>query len=101
MNYKIVNGTYYNEDTPDKVIAILENSRLTKKRILIVYGDVKKGTVWDRGTPERGHVGRSTGNIKIPLLIRTSRSLGGTALLDNCIIKILESRGGALLYERK
>jgi hypothetical protein len=35
-----------------------------------------------------GTIGRSTGTIKIPLLINNSRSFGGPGLLDDCIIKI-------------
>ena len=93
MNYKIVNGTSYHEETPDAVIAILEKSRQEKMRLIITY--VSESSSGD--FLERGYVGRSTGEIKIPLLIRTKRSLGGSAILDNHIFKI-EDVKRRLLY---
>lgn len=92
----VVNGTTYDAETPPEVIRILEWSRNTKTRLAITFGDVQTGEVW--GKPERGHVGRSTGESKIPLLMRTRRSLGGEALSDHRIIRIVESKGGKLLY---
>jgi hypothetical protein len=94
----IVNDTYYHDDTPNEVIVLLEDSRINKRRLLITYGD-KQGNVWKDATPNRGHVGRSTGYNKLPLLIRTRRSLGGAAILDNCIVCIQESVGGRILYQ--
>lgn len=96
--YKVVNGTSYDERTPDEVIRILERSRKEKLRLRLFYGDTETGKVWEDATPNRGHIGRSTGDIKIPLLVRTSRSAGGEAVLDHCIVKITESRGGNQLY---
>lgn len=98
--YKIVNGTSYDIRTPDIVVAILERSRREKLRLIITYGDTETGKVWaDWGIPFRGHIGRSIGEYKIPLIIKTSRSLGGEAILDYCIVKIVESKGGRVLYE--
>jgi uncharacterized protein (UPF0248 family) len=96
---KIVNGITYHKDTPDAVIAILEKSRKEKLRIVLTYGDPISKKEWESCTPERGHVGNSTGTIKIPLLIRTRRSLGGEGILDHRIVKIVESKGGRVLYK--
>lgn len=86
--YKIINGTSYSEDTPDKVVEWLETSRERKQRIRIFYGDKITGKDWKEENDTIGHIGRSTGDIKIPLLIKSIRSYGGGAILDNCIIKI-------------
>lgn len=86
--YKIVNGTAYNINTSDEVIKILEDSRINKKRIRIFYGDVNSGKDWMEINDTIGKIGRSTGKYKIPLLIKTSRSIGGGAILDHCIVKI-------------
>lgn len=95
--YKVVNGTHYDERTPDEVIRILEHSRRTKQRLIISYGDPTTLKFWEN---VRGCVGRSVGGDKpIPLLIRTSRSLGGEAILDYCIIEIAESPSRKLLYK--
>lgn len=84
--YKIKNGTYYHADTDDKVIQWLETSRERKQRIRIFYG--KDGKAWNEEFDIIGHVGRSTGAIKIPLLIHNSRSMGGGAILDDRIVRI-------------
>lgn len=86
QKYADMTGTYYHEETPLEVCDILEESRISRTRIKIFYGDAKTGKEW--GDTFSGVVGRSTGSIKIPLEIKTSRSLGGGALLDNCIVKI-------------
>lgn len=88
----IVNGTTYHDETPKEVIDILERSRNTRLRLRIHYGDTETGCEW--GDVERGHVGRSSGQIKIPLVIKTRNSLGGAGVLDHCIVLIAESKGG-------
>jgi len=98
-DYKIVNGTFYKKDTADKVIEVLEQSREEKTRLLFDFGDTKTGKSWGEVNDIRGRVGRSTGKISIPLLIKTSRSMGGGSLLDNCIIKIQEISSGKILYQ--
>jgi len=84
--YKVENGTSYHSDTPEEVIRILENSRNNGTRIRIFYGDNEK--CWNEEYGMIGRIGRSTGNVKIPLLIQNSRSMGGGAVLDNCIVRI-------------
>jgi len=97
--YKVINETFYKKNTPLEVIKLLEWSRETKTRILLDYGDVKTGKSWGENYDIRGYIGRSTGSIKIPLLIQISRSLGGSGVLDDSIIKISLSKGGKVLYK--
>jgi len=99
--YKVVNGTYYDKRTPDDLVSVLESVRQKKERVVLVYGNVETGEVWESATTERGTIGRSTGSEKIPLLVRTSRSLGGEAILDYCILQVLKSRGGEIIYQRR
>lgn len=101
--YKVVNGTSYHTETPDAVIRILESSRAwTQARLILIYGDALTGKPWGPdATPNRGHVGRSTGTSKIPLLIRTRRSTGGEAILDHCIVEIRTSIGNKVLYKMR
>jgi hypothetical protein len=86
--YRFVNGTAYHRETPDAVIQWLETSRQRGQRIRIFYGDVETGRDWMEEYDTIGRVGRSTGDIKIPLLIQNSRSYGGGAILDHCIVRI-------------
>jgi hypothetical protein len=92
----VVNGTTYNDKTPRQVVDILERARESRDRLCIRYGDPETGRDW--GDPRMcGRIGRSTGTIKIPLLIKTSRSTGGEGLLEHVIIRI--TSGGRVLYE--
>ena len=97
--YNVVNGTSYDARTPNEIISVLEQARLTRTRLLFDWGDQNSGKSWGEVYDIRGYVGRSTGSVKIPLLIKTSRSLGGGAILDHCIVKISESKGGKVLYK--
>jgi hypothetical protein len=83
---QIVNGTSYHDETCKEVISWLETSRELKQRIRIFYGD--KGRCWNDEYDTIGHIGRSTGMQKIPLLIKNSRSYGGGGILDHCIVRI-------------
>lgn len=85
---KEVNGTSYHDGTPDQVISWLETSRSRKQRIRIFYGDTVTGKAWEDENDVIGHVGRSTGREKVPLLIHSMASHGGCAILDDCIIRI-------------
>lgn len=98
ITYKVIDGTYYHESTPIAVTQLLEQSRNTRERFVFHYGDVKTGRAW--GDSETGYIGRSTGEHKIPLLIKNSRSAGGGAILDHCIVKIevANKKFGGILY---
>lgn len=98
MKYKEINGTSYHAETPQQVCDILEYSRKYKQRLILDYGDIKTGQSWGEVFDIRGYIGRSTGNIKIPLLIKTSRSFGGGSVLDNCLVKIQDSKTKRILY---
>jgi len=97
--YNVVNGTYYHKNTPEKIIRILENARNSKRRLRFYFGNTKTGKDWDEIHGVVGYVGRSTGEIKIPLLIYNSRSLGGGALLTDAIVKIETSKNKNVLYK--
>ena len=86
--YKIYNDTWYCLDTPDRVIQILDGAMKNHERIRIFYGDTETGRDWMEIYDTIGYVGRSCGNVKIPLLIKNSRSIGGTGILDGSIVKI-------------
>lgn len=87
-DYKVVNGTYYTKETNDKVIEVLENARQNDKRIRVFYGDTKTGKYWLEEYDTVGTVGRSTGEIKVPLLINYTNSSGGGSILTDCIVAI-------------
>jgi hypothetical protein len=112
MNYKIVpdttngqnykqldNGTCYNQKADDKMIQLLEDIRLNETRCRFHWGDTKTGLDWGDDCDVKGRISRSTGSIKIPLLIPNRQSSGGGAILTDCIVKITTTKGNEVLYE--
>lgn len=98
-DYKEVGGTFYKKNTPMDLIEVLERARENRTRIVVDYGDIKTGKSWGEENYIKGYVGRSTGEIKIPLLVYNSRSIGGGGLLDNCILSVKTTKGNRTLYK--
>jgi hypothetical protein len=98
-NQKIVNGVSYNVDTPDNLIWLLECLYKSRQRVHIYYGEPKTLTYW--GDKTTGRIGKSTGNVKILISVYNARSLGGSAISTDRILKITYCKGGAVLYERQ
>lgn len=103
VKYQVVNGTAYHAETPQAVIDILERARANNWRLTFDFGDTKTGESWHEENDISGYIGRSTGTIKIPLLIHNVRSYGGGGLLDHCIVAIKHSNknNGGELYRLK
>lgn len=99
ITYKIINDTAYHVNTCDEVVKVLEDCRKNRTRIRLDYGDVITGVTWGDVHDITGYIGRSTGDIKILLLVHNKRSYGGGCVLDQCIIGIQESAGGKILYK--
>jgi len=100
--YKTENGTSYDVRTPDEVVAILENARQNRTRLHVSLGETEgpeAGNDWLEENMVYGFIARSTGSIKIPLLIHNRRSLGGPGLLDHCIVRIRTSSGVRILWQ--
>lgn len=92
-----MNVTSFNKNTPQKVREILEWARENHKRIRIYYGDKKTGRDWCESYDTIGYIGRSCGQVKVPLLISNRNSCSGPAILDDCIVKITYDH--QVLYE--
>ena len=99
--YREYEGTYYEvgiklkdgtieeyTQVNEALMNVLNNSRKYGFRIRIWYGDRKTGRSWNEEYDVTGRVGRSCGNIKIPLLIYNKRSYGGGALLTGSILRV-------------
>lgn len=96
--YKVTeSNTFYPENTPDKVIDILERARYRGDRIQLFYGDIKTGKNWNEECETIGTIGKSNGTVKIPLLIATKRSMGGISISTDSIIGI--KQGKNILYK--
>ena len=93
-----MNGTTYHPETPHKIKAVLEEARKYNTRIILDYGDPKTGQSWGEVYDIKGRVSRSMGPTKVPILLYNSRSIGGAAILDHCIVAIHTSKGKYPLY---
>ena len=96
---KLENGTCYNAETPDEMIEILEKLRENRTRCRFHWGDIKTGIDWEDDFDVKGRISRSTGPIKIPILIYNERSIGGGGMLTHCIVKITTTKGNKLIYQ--
>lgn len=97
--YRIAaSGTAYHFETPPEVERALERLRRNRDWVHVHYGDIQTGRAW--GDIETGRIGRSMGQIKVPLVIHNRRCTGGPALLDHCIVWIESSRKGGEVYYR-
>ena len=110
--YRVFDDTFYAADTPDDVIRVLHQARRSEQRIRVHYGYTTQesaaehpelhgevGRDWLEENDVEGTVGRSMGPIKIPLVIRSSRSTGGPGILTDCIVKITTTgKGRRTLY---
>jgi len=91
-------GMHWDIRTPLEVIAVLETARSNRTRLHISLGHTnndegKLGLDWLEEHMHHGYIGRSTGTVKIPLLVNNARSMGGPGLLDHCIVRIRTSAG--------
>lgn len=96
-DYLVVNGTHYNANTAPEVIKVLENARESGRTIWVDYGNQDTGRSWNEESDVRGRIGRSTGPIKIPLLIEEGED-GGSSMLEHCIVNIMSAESGRILY---
>lgn len=91
-NYQVVEGTSYHRSVEPALIRVLEIARRARVRLAVTFS-------WSEDGPSRGYVGRSTGSVKVPLLVHNARSMGGGVLSAEDVVEVRESRGGKLLYQ--
>ena len=90
-------GWKYKEN--EKLWKVLSSLVHSGRRVRIWYGDTETGRSWNVESEFSGTIGRSTGKIAIPLLIKNSRSYGGGALLDDHIIRIDDIKEKRTIYK--
>ena len=89
----------FDDRTNENLQAIISSLYHSQKRVRLVYGETKTGKDWLEEYDVIGTIGRSTGVKKIPLLIHNSRSMGGGAILDGCIVKIVDVKTKRVIYQ--
>jgi len=100
-------GMWFSEDTTEEVKRVIVNCYNKHNRIRVWYGFTEQnslgtsnaGKSWNDENDVCGYIGKSTGSQKIPLLINNSNSSGGGGLLDDCIIKIVDTKTKVVIYQ--
>lgn len=81
---------FYINGTDPEIINIIDKAYANRTRLRIWYNTANiDGTqVCHPNFAESGYIGRSTGKIKTPILLKTRYSSGGHAINTNCIVGI-------------
>ena len=87
-DYKVIDGVAFGKDTPDKVCRILYDAIRSRQRIRLFYGDRKTGKDWIEEYDTMGYVVRSANFNNVPLLVSNNRSMGGSYILLDSIVRI-------------
>lgn len=83
-------GLYFHPYTTQGVMEKVAYYYESGKRLRVFFGDYKTGKDYGETYDIIGTLGRSTGRIKIPLLIKRSNSSGGGPLSTYMIVRILD-----------
>jgi hypothetical protein len=89
--------TYFDPGTDAKVARALERCRRSNAKVRLVLGDADSGRCWLDEYDVVGHIGRSAGTLKVPLLIEPGAEYG-TAILTACLLRIIDWNSGRDLY---
>ena len=84
---KSIAGIFYKKETPEEVVKILDNAYLKKENVRLFLGDPVTGQDWFEESDVEGKIGRSMGEIKIPLMIKKGED-GGPGISESSIVRI-------------
>ena len=100
-HYKLTeDGTYYDARAEDSVIGMLDTLRKLRTVVILSYGDKKDGRQWLEENDITGRVGRSWGPVKMPLIVKNG-SIGGSHILDHCLVRIRNKKTGGVIWQHK
>ncbi len=89
--------TYFDPGTAPELARTLESCRKAGNKVRLVLGDTTTGESWLDEYDVVGTIGRSTGSLKVPLLIEDGE-YGGGAILTACVLCIIDWRSGRTRY---
>jgi hypothetical protein len=92
--------TWFAPGTDGKVALLLERYRESGRMLRVFLGDRATGRDWMEENDVVGYVGRSGGSQKVPLLLVAGRN-GGSALLTDCIVRLMDADGTELYRHPK
>ncbi len=81
--------TYFDPGTDPAAAMALESCRNTQRKVRLVLGDTVTGQPWFDEFDVVGRIGRSTGCLKVPLLVEDGEA-GGCAILTACLLCLID-----------
>lgn len=90
-------STWFRPRTLPAVRQVLSELIENRRTVRVFLGDAATGRSWMEWHDVVGHIERSTGFMKVPLLVAMGED-GGGALLTDCIVKINDAKTGNTLY---
>ena len=90
-------GTLYPLGTPKAAIQTLDSLGGEKTRVKVALGDPITGRDWLEEFGTTGYVTR-TGGAHVVMLVHNTRSMGGSPLISECVVRIASSRKGGRVY---
>lgn len=93
----------FTNGTPIELANKIVQLHKSQTRIILDYGDIKSNKSWGEVYDITGRIGVSKGfyDLRWPILVYNSRSIGGGTILTDCIISIKESKGKRLIYKNQ
>jgi hypothetical protein len=89
--------TYFDPGTATDAARVLERCRKAGNKVRLVLGDTATGESWLDEYDVVGTIGRSTGPLKVPLLIEEGEC-GGGAILTVGLLCVIDWRNGKPVY---
>lgn len=89
--------TYFDPGTDAKAARVLETCRRDGRKLRLMLGDTATGRCWLDEYDVVGRIGRSSGPLKVPLLIEPGAD-GGVAILTSRLLRIVEWNTSRDLY---
>lgn len=93
----LAHKTYFDPGTEPDAARVLEMCRRGGQKVRLMLGDTTTGKPWLLEHDIVGRIGRSTGTLKVPLLIESGAG-GGVAILTNSLLGIIDWETGQNLY---
>jgi hypothetical protein len=94
---RLASRTYFDPGTDPAAATALERCRRDDTQVRLMLGDTATGESWLDEFHVVGRIGRSTGSLKVPLLVE-SGDIGGVAILTACLLAVVDWRTGRFLY---
>ena len=99
VEYKVCEGLFFKSCTSDQLVNIITYLYLTKDKVRLYYGNNETGEVSLDEYDLYGTIGKSTGIIKVPLLIPKINSISGSAISTSLIVGIARTKDKKFVYK--